>query len=178
MQLITVDEQENWDTLMHELEVKGYKWKSGKLPTERDIDGKLEDNSVILVNDDKRIFSSDRAFFKKYYPVTEIIDYKTSKFKVVDHAKYYNFPEAEYYALIKAENEEAAKKIYVEFVGCDHIEQVGAALEISELEAKKQWNDADKYWNEVRGETDMMPRDIVFEDFETNSLMLIDASLL
>ncbi|WP_167630383.1 hypothetical protein [Listeria valentina] len=86
-------------------------------------------------------------------------------------AKYYNFPDEDYYALIKAENEEKAKKIYVDQVSGDDVSEIGKVLEISESEARKQWDEAEKYAEEKYDEK----FDDSFEGDEINCLLLIDS---
>lgn len=91
-------------------------------------------------------------------------------------AKYYNFPDEDYYALIKAESKEKAKEIYAAQVAGDDVSEIYEPQEISEVEARKQWDEAEDYWNEIQNMKDVMPQDEKFEDAKLNSLLLIDSS--
>lgn len=86
-------------------------------------------------------------------------------------AKYYNFPDEEYYALIKAENKEKAKEIYADQVAGDDVSEIHVPQEVSESEARKQWKDAKKYAEEKYD----VKFDDSFERDEINCLLLIDS---
>lgn len=65
--------QEDYDTLMIELEEKGYKWLSGYKPTSKDYWN--EENSCIKISGKNITFGSIEQH-KKEYPGTPIIKYK------------------------------------------------------------------------------------------------------
>ena len=75
MKIYNTPTQEDYDALMSELEVKGYKWLSGYEPTEYSYWEQEKKNSCIKISG-KDIAFKDIKQCKKQYPNTPIIEYK------------------------------------------------------------------------------------------------------
>ena len=67
--------QQDYDTLMSELEVKGYKWLIGYKPTSKDYWNEDKENTCIVILG-KYINFMDIEHCKKRHPSDPIIEYK------------------------------------------------------------------------------------------------------
>lgn len=79
MKLYHVETQEDYDTLMNELDEQGYKWRDGsslKGESRWEFFGK---ETVILVNSQEEVSYSDKDCYMSVYQNKEIITYKAPK---------------------------------------------------------------------------------------------------
>ena len=75
MKIYHVKTQQNYDTLMSELEEKGYKWLSGRKPTSKNYWEQNKDNSCIDILG-KYITFMNIEQSKKQHPNIPVIEYK------------------------------------------------------------------------------------------------------
>ena len=76
MQIYHTETQTDYDALMVELEEQGYKWLSGRKPTETTTNWK-QHSSETCVRVDKKIAMYDKkSYYTRGYPDTPIIKYK------------------------------------------------------------------------------------------------------
>ena len=80
MKIYNTKTQADYDALMSELEVKGYKWLSGNKPTEFNYWEQNKESSYIKISG-KEIVYRDIEFCKNEYPDTPIIEYKSKRRK-------------------------------------------------------------------------------------------------
>ena len=75
MKIYHTETQVDYDALMVELEVKGYKWLSGHKPTHFKYWSEDKENTCIEISGKKINFNSIE-WYKEDYPDTPIIEYK------------------------------------------------------------------------------------------------------
>ena len=70
--------EEDYNSLMVEFEIKGFKWLSGHKPTSKDYWSEDKENTCITISGKDITFDSIE-WHKKEYPNTPIIEYKADK---------------------------------------------------------------------------------------------------
>ena len=78
MTIYNTETEEDYDALMSELEIKGYKWLSGEKPTDFIYWEKEEENTCIKISG-KFITFESIEWHKEEYPDIPIIKYKAKK---------------------------------------------------------------------------------------------------
>ena len=78
MKVYHVETQEAYDTLMSELEEKGYKWLSGHKPTSKNYWNEDKENTCIAISGKDITFDSIE-WYKEEYPDISIIEYRANK---------------------------------------------------------------------------------------------------
>ena len=79
MKIYHTETQTDYNALMVELEAQGYKWLSGRKPTETTTNWGVR-SSETCVRVDKKISMYDKkSYYTQYYPGTPIIKYKAKE---------------------------------------------------------------------------------------------------
>ena len=78
MKIYRTRTQEDYNSLMVELEVKGYKWLSGHKPTSKNYWSEDKEDACIAISG-KYISCGPVEWHEKAYPLIPIIEYKADK---------------------------------------------------------------------------------------------------
>ena len=78
MKIYHVKTQQDYDALMSELEVKGYKWLSGREPTEKNYWEQNKESSCVIILS-KYIGFMNIEQSKKQHPNIPVVEYKAKE---------------------------------------------------------------------------------------------------